>query len=238
MLPGTSFQMAQLKRTYIQEEYIAQRRGRMGAAFLGAMECILRGSPGRGSHLCSWWQIEIIKGLVVWFILGNEFNVVTLKNQLSNFRCQKWTHRPWKWEFVLRLYGQTRRRDSFLFLSLNWGWSCSRGRGCCDRGLTAGRPFPSEAYEARSYCLGARLERGNRPFSGWLCISLLSQPSFGPWAQTPPPPHLAGKGPRPPLGAGNQPHPGTGSERPVWGSALRLLCPGPESGLCQAHHQT
>ena len=65
-LPGTSFQMDQLKPTYIQEEeHVAQRRGRMGAAFLWEMECILRGSPGRGSHLCSWRKIEIIKGMMV-----------------------------------------------------------------------------------------------------------------------------------------------------------------------------
>lgn len=86
---------------------------------------------------------------------------------------------------MLRLYGQTRCRDSFLFLSLNWGRSCSRGRGCRDCGLTAGRPFPSEAYEACCYCLGARLERGNRPFSGWLCISLLPSRALDPEPRLP-----------------------------------------------------
>ena len=140
MMPGASFQKVPLKRTYVQEESVAQR-SRTACPVLWEMENILRGSPGRGSCLCSWRQIEIIKGLMVWFILGSEFNAVTRKNQLSNFRCQKWTHRPWKWEFVLQLYGQTRRQDAFLSPSLNWGRPGSRGRDRCGCGLTAGGRF-------------------------------------------------------------------------------------------------
>ena len=103
----------------------------------------------------------------------------------------------------------------------------SGGRDGCGCGLTAGGPFPPEACEVCSDCLGAGAGKQaiSRtavhfplvPAEPWtLSAGSPASPSAGRGSCDP-----GGERAASTPGAGEQPRPG----------------PGPESGLCQAHHQ-
>lgn len=133
-------------------------------------------------------------------MLEKGFNVAALRNQISNFRCQKWLCLPWKQDSnsgFMDKYTQLSlvlisplNGDSVLFRktagrSVKACQSQDQRGGCWDQSHWLLWPFPFEKYEASSYYFEDGLRAGaNHFFSEWLSISHTSLAHFGCWSPT------------------------------------------------------